>query len=217
VATGLSRHEAAELARAALRELEADEPDLSPAQTMGGPLSWAENWTGQVEAERDPINAPAMRPHVIAPCQELRHYRAMRLHCRCGKGLDYLALITLNGVLVVSSPRLLPPKLREGGPLDLGPIDDSDPGARWTYARWERMMRDRSAVHRTAYEPPAIHAALGEGAGVVGDSAKRQWFTCNNCGATETFSNITLLRMFLEAIADGEGKVQIGGPRISST
>ena len=155
-----------------------------------------------------------MRPHVIAPCQELRTHRAMRLHCRCGKGLDYLARATLNGVLVVSSPCLLPVKLREGGPLDFGPISDSDTGSRWTYTAWERMMRDRAAAHRTAYEPPAVHAALVQGAGVVGDSAKRQWFVCQNCGATETFSNITLLKMFLEAIANGEGMVKIGGPKV---
>ncbi len=202
-----------ELAWKALAELDADQPNKSPAQLMGGPLAWGDSSVAVVEAERDPANAATMRPHVIAPCQQLQRHRAMRLHCTCGKGLDYLALASFaTGVLVVSSPRLLPKKRRAGGPLDLAStIEGSHPDAGWALIPWETSMRAREAAHQTGWKETDSHPALGFGARVIGDAAKRQIFTCANCGATHTFVNINLLRMVLQAIANGEGTVRIGG------
>lgn len=197
------------LAKAALAELDAPEPDPSPAQLMGGPLAWGESRVAMVEAARDPANAPTMRPHVIAPCQKLQSHPALRLHCTCGKGLDFLALASLNGVLVVSSPRRLPPKLRRGGPNDLVTVESDDPTRPWTFVPWERSMRRRVAVHHTAWQKPDVHLALGPGAGVMGDAAKRQLFTCPTCGADHTFVNITLLRLVLESMAAGEQTVRL--------
>jgi hypothetical protein len=200
-----------ELARTALKELDAEHPDESPAQLLGGPLAWGEGAVAMVEAERDPGNAPVMRPHVIAPCQKLQSQPALRLHCSCGKGLDYLALASLaTGVLVVSSPTLLPPKRRTGGPGDLGPIGTDDPEAGWALLPWEASMRDRAAAHQTSWDGEVPHLALGDHAVVIGDTAKRQTFYCGSCGATHTFRNIRLLRLFLKAISHGERKVRLG-------
>jgi len=205
------------LARAALAELDAPEPNPSPAQLMGGPLAWGESWVTVVEAARDPANAPTMRPHVIAPCQKLQSHPALRLHCSCGKGLEFLALASLNGVLVVSSPRRLLPKLRRGGPNDLATVDSDDPTRLWAFVPWERSMRTRLATHRGAWEVPPEHAALGPGAGVVGDAAKRQVFDCPACGASHTFVNINLLRMVLRAMEAGSRRVEIPpGPRATA-
>lgn len=199
------------LAWAALAELDAPEPDPSPAQLMGGPLAWGDSWVTTVEAARDPANAPTMRPHVIAPCQKLQSHPALRLQCTCGKGLTFLALASMaTGVLVVGSPRRLPPKLRRGGPNDLTTVESNDPTRPWAFAPWERSMRERVAQHRTAWQTPDVHLALGPGAGVIGDSAKRQLFTCPTCRAAHTFVNITLLRMVLRAIAAGEQTVRLG-------
>ena len=197
------------LARAALAELDAPEPDPSPAQLMGGPLAWGESWVTVVEADRDPANAPTMRPHVIAPCQKLQSHPALRLHCSCGKGLEFLALASLNGVLVVSSPQRLLPKLRGGGPNDLATVESDNPTRPWAFVPWERSMRTRLATHRGAWEVPPEHAALGPGAGVMGDAAKRQVFDCPACGASHTFVNITLLRMVLRAMEAGNHRVEI--------
>ena len=198
------------LARAALEELDADTPNEAPAMLLGGPLAWGDSQVAQVEAERDPSNAPVMRPHVIGPCQKLRSQPALRLHCSCGKGLDYLALATLaTGVLVVSSPTLLPFRRRTGGPGDLGPIGKDDPEAGWAFIPWEASMRDRAASHQTAWNGETPHLALGDNAVVMGDTAKRQTFHCGNCGATHTFLNIVLLRLVLRAIAAGERKVRL--------
>ena len=197
------------LARAALAELDAPEPDPSPAQLMGGPLAWGESWVTVVEATRDPANAPTMRPHVIAPCQKLQSHPALRLHCSCGKGLEFLALASLNGVLVVSSPKRLLPKLRRGGPNDLATVESDDPTRLWAFVPWERSMHSRLAAHRGAWEVPTEHVALGPGAGVTGDAAKRQVFDCPACGASHTFVNITLLGMVLRAIEAGSHRVDI--------
>jgi hypothetical protein len=179
---------------------------------MGGSLAWGESWVTKVEAERDPANAPTMRPHVIAACQELRFHPAMRLHCTCRKGLEYLALASLaTGVLVVSSPELLPPKRRGGGPNDLGPVEGQDPEAGWALTPWERSMRNRVAAHQSAWKDEPVHPILGLGAGVMGDTAKRQIFICKKCGATHTFLNITLLRLVLQAIASDQRSVRLGG------
>ena len=199
-----------ELAKAALAELDAPEPDPSPAQLMGGPLAWGESHVTLAEAARDPANAPTMRPHVIAPCQKLLSYPALRLHCTCGKGLDFLALASLNGVLVVSSPRRLTPKLRRGGPNDLATAASDDPTKPWSFVPWERSMHERSASHRTAWKMPDVHPTLGPGAGIAGDAAKRQTFVCPACGATHTFVNVNLLRLVLQAIAAGERAVRLG-------
>ena len=201
-----------EFARKALAELDAEEPNLTPAQLLGGPLAWGESWVAMVEAERDPANAPTMRPHVIAACQGLRFHRAMRLHCTCRKGLDYVALATLaSGVLVVSSPTLLPPKRRAGGPCDLGPVEGQDPESGWALIPWERTMRNRVAAHQSAWKDEPIHPVLGYEVGIIGDSAKRQVFVCEKCGAAHTFLNITLLRLVLHAIAADQRSVWIGG------
>jgi hypothetical protein len=199
-----------ELARAALKELDAEDVDTSPAELMGGTLAWGESSVAMIEAERDPSNAPAMRPHVIAPCQKLQSQPALRLHCTCGKGLDYLALASLtSGVMVISSPTLLPPKRRTGGPGDLGPIGTDDPEAGWALLPWEASMRDRAATHQTSWNSDVPHFALGENVIVVGDTAKRQTFHCEHCGATPTFKNIQLLRLVLKAVEIGERKVRL--------
>jgi hypothetical protein len=200
----------ADLARAALSELDADEPDLSPAQLLGGSLAWGESGVALVEAARDPSNAPTMRPHVIAPCQALQSHPALRLHCTCGRGLDFLALASLaTGVLVVSSPRLLPKKRRWGGTQDLAAVDGYDPEAGWSLLPWEASMRDRGSHHKTAWENDPTHPVLGPSAGLIGDTAKRQTFNCTGCEASHTFRNITLLRLVLQAISDGERKVRL--------
>jgi hypothetical protein len=204
--------QAARLAQAALDELDAEEPNPSPATLMGGEASWG-HWLTRVEADRDPANAPAMRPHVVAVCQQLSRYPAIRLHCTCGRGLDFLALAPFaTGVLVVSSPSRLPKKLRSGGGVDaLAPIDPSEDS--WSLTFWEQHMQQRAAdaKHATSWDNPPAHAVLGPEASLVGDSAKRQTFTCTGCGATRTFKNVTLLRLVLQAIAAGERHVRFDG------
>ncbi len=199
------------LAREALAELEAGEPDRSPVELLGGPVAWGLDPVSRVEAARDPANAPAMRPHVVAPCQQLPSHPALRLHCTCGRGLDYLALASFStGVLVVSSPRRVPLKRREGGTRDLAPIGDDRPEAIWTLSAWEASMRQRAASHATGWKPEP-HPALGN-AVVMGDTAKRQVFHCKGCGATHVFLNVTLLRLVLQAIEAGSRTLRVAGP-----
>jgi hypothetical protein len=57
------------------------------------------------------------------------------------------------------------------------------------------------------FEP---HPALGKVL-VMGDTAKRQVFYCKGCRATHVFLNVTLLRLVLQAIAEGAGSVRLAG------
>jgi hypothetical protein len=198
------------LARDALAELEAAEPDRSPVQLLGGRVAYGLEPVSRVEAARDPANAPAMRPHVVAPCQELASYPALRLHCTCKRGLDFLALAPFStGVLVVSSPRRLPKKRRGGGTQDLASPDDDHPDGPWTFSVWEASMLRRTASHSTGWMSES-HPALGN-VMVMGDTAKRQVFYCKGCGATHVFLNVTLLRLVLQAIAEGSESVPLAG------
>jgi hypothetical protein len=43
----------------------------------------------------------------------------------------------------------------------------------------------------------------------IGDTAKGQTFYCEHCGATHTFKNLQLLRLFLTAIERGDLKVRL--------
>ena len=212
---------AADFARAALAELVADEPDRSPAHLLAGDLVIGDSWVKRVEAARDPVNAPAMRPHVIAPCEHLASHPALALRCYCERPLSFLALGTFAlGVLVVSSPRRLPPKLRQGGARDLAPINDDeevwtfDSWAQamrfeavqrdlasinhdeevWTFDSWARARRCEAGQVATSWPQPAEHPVLGPGAGVVGDETKRLTFRCNKCVTPHTFYDVTLLR-----------------------
>jgi hypothetical protein len=193
-----------ELARAALTELDAAESDRSPAQLMGGPLAWGDNQVAVVEAQRDPANAPTMRPHVIAPCQKLQTHPALRLHCSCGSGLTFLALTSsTTGVTVVSSPLILPPKLRRGGMGDLVTVATYDPANPWTSPQTVMMRRCAANVH--AFGRIISLTTLD----FTSYSERRQRLTCDKCEATHTFLNITLLRLVLGAIAVGERKVRL--------
>jgi hypothetical protein len=204
----LSAPAAATRAQAALAELDAAEPNRSPAQLMGGEKTWDHLLT-QLEMDRDPGNAPALRPHVVAPCQQLRFQPALRLWGSCGHPLGYLALVSMVGVLAVGSPRLLPPELRRGGAGDLAsPNPDDGPEVEWTYDEWDRTMRRRAGGVRTSWQPD-VHP-LGPNIGIMGDVAKRQTFECRRCGAPETFRNVPLLRLVLHTLAACERSVRAG-------
>jgi len=72
-------------------------------------------------------------------------------------------------------------------------------------------MSRRSAMHRSSWQAPPIHPVLGPNAGVMGDTAKRQTFNCKECGATHTLLNVTLLRLVLQAVAEGKTEVRLAG------
>jgi hypothetical protein len=81
----------------------------------------------------------------------------------------------------------------------------------WTLTRWLSWINtNATATQRTAWQPVSDHPVLGPNAGVLGDSAKRQAFTCGKCGTHHEFLNITLLRFVLQAIATGETEIWLG-------
>jgi hypothetical protein len=129
-----------------------------------------------------------------------------------------------TGVLIVDSPRRLPPKERGGGVFDLAAVGDDERGTDtqtshavrpWTLATWLQDINQRNArALTTSWRAPEVHPALGPGASVIGDGAKRLTFSCTNpnCRANPTVLNVTLLRLMLSAIANGERRVTLDTP-----
>ncbi len=212
------------MAAAALVELDAPEPNRAPVHLLGGTIAFGGSWVVEIEGERNPENAAAMRPHVIARCQEpeLRLHPALRIRCSCGRFLAYAALAPFaTGVLVVTSPRLLPPTQRGGGVYDLAsplksPLDPTRP---WDLEAWEIYMASSDDAVVSSWKGPDPHPVLGAGASVIGDPAKRRIFRCRKCGATHTVHNVTLLRLVLQAIANGQREVHLADParRVAAT
>lgn len=191
---------AAELARMALAELAAPEPTDDHGAGCG--------WVAAAESARDPANAPAMRPGVRKICHELARHPALSLHCSCKRFLGVVALGDgAIGAVAVSSPRRLPKGQRQGGALDFAPIYDGE--TVWTLLSWERSMREDKGSMATAWCWPGSHPVLGQGVGVIGDAAKRLRFRCERCGAVSVVHNVTLLRLTLQAIANGNRTMRL--------
>jgi len=216
------RTSAQSLARQALAELDAPEPNRAPAQLTGaarpqvGPdglasgvpvreLSW-DDPALQAFVRNDPSNAATKRPWLVGICQELDRvgYNALGVRCgACGRGLGFFAFAPLaSGVIVVWSRRRLPPKARQGGWRDLAQIPGADHG--WDIDSWATALATGSAGPQSvlARNIPGIETA-----------ASRQWFPCPHCQARHRALNITLLREVLGAIADGTGDVVLGQPK----
>lgn len=202
--------EARSAARAALAELDAPEPNPEPAQLLGGELRLDDRML-QIHMVRDPANAACCRPHVMSACQRLDQlgYGAPGLRCACGHGLGFISIPALSTRAQVAwSGRRLPPRLRGGAWRDFAPIDnDFDPRAAalyapWTMDSWEVALATGKSGPRTAAQT----------AGISGDRASRQTFTCRRCRASYTQLNVTLLRMVLQAISEGADEVTFGTP-----
>lgn len=189
------------LARLALEELDAPEPNRHPAQLMGGEVSW-DHPRVQAAVHNDPPNAAVCRPHLIAACQELDKlgYRVPGLRCSCGQPLGFVAIAPFaTGVQAVWSRRRLPPKERGGGWKDFARLDGAGHG--WDTSSWEDALLSGSAGPRTAQRVrPVINSA-----------GWRQQFICPHCRSNHVRLNVTLVRGILRAVAYERGEVVLTG------
>ncbi len=195
----------------ALDELEAPEPNLNPAQLLGGQLRWDDRMV-QFEAARDPDNAPTLRPHAIAPCQKFsQSHPALGLRCGCGNGLGFLAIAHFaTGILAVTAPHRKPQKYRNGGLSDLalGPSGEDFFFIPW-YEQDLAAGDDRQGF-TTAVSPRETIADLPNVGGVLGDLAHRQERTCPSCNTRHVYKNVTLVTFYLRAVAEGRDEVILG-------
>ena len=97
----------------ALTELDALEPNRTPAELIGGLLSW-EHPTVQAQIHNDePRNEPTHRPHFIAACQQLDRlgYQLPEVRCTCGARLGFMGLAVLaTRAFAIVNTRRLPPR-----------------------------------------------------------------------------------------------------------
>ncbi len=228
------------LARQALSALDAEEPDLAPAQLTdgGGPdeqvltAAWEDPWV-QVLVRQDPANAATYRPHVIAACQALDRagYRAPGVRCGCGYGLGFLALAPLpSGVSVLWERRRLPPKARRGGWRDLAggaspgvreggwnDLDDDMGSTLTEYGVLDWVVGKTGPMYQGSPFCPAVpefqpYPAVAPGVAILDNPvAARQAYCCPRCGARHVRLNVHLVRAVLRAVADGTGEVVLGG------
>jgi hypothetical protein len=196
------------IARAALAELLAPEPNRDSAALLGGDLSW-DDTSVQFEAARDPANARALRPHLIAACQQLAEHPTLGIRCApCDGALGFLGLAAFaTGVIAVTNPHRQRGKYRTGGVADL----TLNPGTRsgFAYAAWERALSEPS-------EPPVRAADMTDDGDlfapgrVLGDRAHTRNLTCRNCGRQYRLANVELIRRYLDAVAHGDRQVLLG-------
>lgn len=118
----------------------------------------------------------------------LRMQPALGLRCgRCSHGLGFIALKT-QGAAVESGNKLSKPKRRIGGIYDLAQIvehsgrfpewvDDANAGKGYVYPTGDRREASTGEPQRRQYRCP--------------------------CGATYTYTNTQLLRIYLGGLADG--------------
>ena len=162
---------------------------------------WSEN-TQRCEAERDPDNAPLMRPSVIKACQSLGDLPAIGLRCACGHAIGYLAVGKGPiGMLVVDAPSRQRPQQRAGGWRDLAPVgNEAKADGGFLLGSWDSWLRFESGGTLTASRVQ----------GALGNAGQRREFTCQACGTIHRVRQVGLMRLLLRATADGHGEVRLG-------
>lgn len=128
---------------------------------------------------------------------------SLRLHVplrvRCGDCEIVVAFAALHplGAYVVSGNRLTKPKKRRGGSDDLVAITPLGPGT--GFVGWDADARaGKGSVTPT-----------GERAGVVSGFPERRTHRCRKCHRRYTLTNSSLLRLYLAAIARGDGEIRL--------
>lgn len=209
------------IARRALVELDAAEPNRDAARLLGGELAWDEPMV-QFEVSRDPDNARALRPHLIAACQQLSAQPLLGVRCTCGKPLGFVGLAAFaTGVVAVTHPNRRRGKQSSGGVADLtlNPTTQSD----FSYAPWERALRPEPAADG---QPFTTVRSRNEGTdelfrygSVIGDLAHLRVLQCPNerCRRRYRLTNVQLIRRYLQALMGGSPEIMLGPlPRAQS-
>jgi hypothetical protein len=143
-------------------------------------------------------------PRLIAHKDALRRYLPVRVRCRCGRSLEWIAIAPLgdHGLQLVHGPRLFPPGERRGGAFDIEPGTKMSPvgqGPAIGTATWAQDSDAGVGHSRTVPNGPYgnVYALKAE-------------YRCPKCHSRETVLHVSLLRRFLTAVVLGEKEVRLG-------
>jgi hypothetical protein len=143
-------------------------------------------------------------PRLIAQKEPLRRYPPVRVRCRCGRGLEWIAVAPQgdHGLQLVHGPRLVAPKERRGGAYDIvSGVKTSPfgPGSATGTVTWAKDSEAGIGNSRTLPNGP------------YGDVyALKAHYRCPSCHFEATLLHISLLRLFLGAVLAGDKEIKIG-------
>lgn len=145
-------------------------------------------------------------PRLIAQKEPLRRYPPVRVRCRCGRGLEWIAIAPRSdhGLQLVHGPRLVAPKGRRGGAYDIvSGVKTSPfgPGSATGTVTWAQDTEAGVGSSRTL--PNGPHGDV---------YALKAHYRCPSCGFEATVLHVSLLRLFLTAVVIGDDEVQLGPP-----
>ncbi|MDA8310758.1 MAG: hypothetical protein M0Z46_09120 [Actinomycetota bacterium] len=157
------------------------------------------------EAKTREIDARALYDRRLIGAKEpLRRYPAVRVRCRCGRSLEWIAVAPRadHGLQLVHGPRLVEPNERRGG------AEDIVAGVR--QSRFAPTRATGTATWAKDTEAGVGHSRTlpnGPHGDVYGLKAH---YRCPKCAYEETVLHVTLLRRFLTAVVAGEREVRLG-------
>jgi hypothetical protein len=233
---GSNRIDYRPLARRALAELDADEPNRASARLLNGEQKWDDPMLQHL-VSRDPTNARAMRPHLVAACLPFNARPALGLRCRCGKPISFVALVAAaTGVTAMVARHRKPGDQRDGGIADLV-LNPADRGR--GFLPLEGALRPghphAAGVSAIATDPQPARAPGPTDAteldpdeydedgypwhqpeplrfgNVVGDYVHRICLPCRDrtCHRAPVLTNVQLVRQYLQAVANGDNEVRL--------
>ncbi len=141
---------------------------------------------------------------LIAAKEPLRRYPPVRVRCRCGKTLEWIAIAPRSdhGLQLVHGPRLVEPKKRRGGAEDIVAGVRQSPFGQTSATGTATWAKDsESGVGHSRTLPNGSHGD------VYGLKAH---YLCPKCGYEETALHVSLLHRFLTAVVVGDREIRLG-------
>ena len=143
-------------------------------------------------------------PRLIAHKEALRRYPPVRVRCRCGRGLEWIAIAPRgdHGLQLVHGPTLVAPRKRRGGAEDIAAGVRQSPFGPTSATGTVTWAKDSEAgVGNSRTLPNGPHGD------VYGLKAH---YRCPSCRYEETTLHVSLLCRFLTAVLLGEKEIRLG-------
>ena len=145
-------------------------------------------------------------PRLIAHKEPLRRYPPVRVRCRCGRSLEWIAIAPRSdhGLQLVHGPHLFPRDQRKGGAYDIEPGTKTSPFGQAPATSTGAWAQDSDAGAGNSRTLP--NGPYGDVYGL------KAHYRCpgSRCQFEATVLHVTLLRRFLTAVLMGDDEFRLG-------
>jgi hypothetical protein len=141
---------------------------------------------------------------LLAHKEVLRRHPPIRVRCRCGRTLDWIAIAPLSdhGLQLVHGPGLARQGKRLGGAYSIVAGTKTGPNGRGSAIGTVTWAQDSDAgVGNSRTLPNGAHGDV---------YALKAHYRCPQCPYEETILHVSLLREFLTAVERGDTEVRLG-------